>query len=88
MPALDVQVTGALEQAFAVSDLVMTLTAATSPLLHPEDVRPATTIAAVGSDALQKYELDVRLLAKSALVCHVVEQCAAVGELHHALADG
>jgi ornithine cyclodeaminase/alanine dehydrogenase-like protein (mu-crystallin family) len=45
-------------------------------------------VAAVGADSADKQELDPRLVAEGALVVDVLEQCAAIGDLHHALAAG
>ena len=53
-----------------------------------EHVRPGTFVAAVGADSPDKQELEPRLLAEAMLVVDVLEQCAAIGELHHALEAG
>ncbi len=70
------------------ADLIVCLTSATKPYLHTADVRPGTTIAAVGSDTPDKQELSTELIASAALVCDVTHQCGHAGELHHALAAG
>jgi alanine dehydrogenase len=70
------------------SDLVVTCTPARAPFLRPEHVRPGTFIAAVGADREDKQELDVALLAAGHVVVDALEQCAATGELHHALDAG
>lgn len=72
----------------AGADIVVTLTPTTTPLLAVDDVRPGTMIAAVGSDAPAKNEIDPSLMAASRVVCDVIDQCARVGELHHALDAG
>jgi ornithine cyclodeaminase/alanine dehydrogenase-like protein (mu-crystallin family) len=51
-------------------------------------VRPGTFIAAIGADSPSKHEIDPHLLRSSKVVVDSLEQCAAVGELHHALAAG
>jgi ornithine cyclodeaminase/alanine dehydrogenase-like protein (mu-crystallin family) len=53
-----------------------------------EHVRPGTFVAAVGADSEDKQELDPRLMAAGVVVTDVLEQCAAIGDLHHALAAG
>jgi len=53
--------------------------------LNPEDVPPGAFIAAVGADNPQKQELHPALMAKSKVVVDVLEQCAVMGDLHHAL---
>ena len=47
---------------------------------------PGSFIAAVGADSEDKQELDVDLLAASAIVADILEQCATIGDLHHAIA--
>ena len=70
------------------SDIVVTCTPARTPVLGMHDVREGTFIAAVGSDSEDKQELESSLLAASTVVVDVMEQCATIGELHHALNDG
>ncbi len=70
------------------SDIVVTCTPARSPILGRSDVRSGTFVAAVGSDSETKQELEPALLAASKLVVDVLEQCATIGELHHALDSG
>ena len=70
------------------SDIIVTCTPAHTPVLGRSDVREGTFIAAVGSDNEDKQELDTALLASSVVVVDVLEQCATIGELHHALDDG
>ena len=70
------------------SDIIVTCTPAQTPVLGRSDVREGTFVAAVGSDNEDKQELETALLASSKLVVDVLEQCATIGELHHALDDG
>jgi alanine dehydrogenase len=77
-----------LAQAVSRSDVCVTCTPSRAPLLRPEDVRPGTFIAAVGADSSEKQELDPAILASAKVVVDVLEQCAAIGELHHALNAG
>jgi len=70
------------------SDMVVTCTPSRSPLLSEADVSPGVFVAAVGSDSESKQELEPAMLATSTLVVDVLEQCATIGELHHALAAG
>jgi ornithine cyclodeaminase/alanine dehydrogenase-like protein (mu-crystallin family) len=42
-------------------------------------------VAAVGADSADKQELAPELLARSLVVADLLDQCAAIGELHHAL---
>jgi len=77
-----------LPSALAASDVCVTCTPSRRALLFPEHVRPGTFVAAVGADSADKQELDPRLLAAAVVVADVLEQCAVIGDLHHALAAG
>lgn len=77
-----------LRAAMAESDLCVTCTPSTAPLLHPSEVRPGTFVAGVGADSEDKWELAPDLLAGATLVVDVLEQAAAIGDLHHAIAAG
>lgn len=67
------------------SDICVTTTPSRRPLLGLEDVAPGAFVAAVGSDSEEKQELDPELLRMSRVVVDHLEQCATIGELHHAL---
>lgn len=77
-----------LRRAVCESDVCVTCTPARAPILHRDVLRPGTFLAAVGADSPDKQELDPRILAEATVVVDVLEQCAAIGELHHALAQG
>lgn len=81
-------VIGELSDAVQRSDIVVTCTPSTRFLVGPECVAPGTFIAGVGVDTEEKRELDPGLLARSAVVVDILEQCAAIGDLHHALDAG
>ncbi len=87
---LGIEVSAADEVAAAVSrsDVCVTCTPARTPFLRREYLRPGTFVAAVGADSPEKQELDSTILASSKVVVDVLEQCAAIGELHHALESG
>lgn len=70
------------------SDIIVTCTPAHTPVLGRSDVRGGTFIAAVGADSEDKQELEPALLASSKVVVDVMEQCATIGDLHHALDAG
>lgn len=88
--ALGISVTPVSELGAAVrqSDICVTCTTSRSPLLGCDDVSPGTFIAAVGADHPDKQELHPALMAKSKIVADILEQCAVMGDLHHALAAG
>lgn len=75
-----------LAKAAAQSDMVVTCTPSTEPLLDRDAIRPGTFVAGVGADNEDKWELAPGLLAGATLVVDVIEQAAAIGDLHHALA--
>jgi len=77
-----------LRTAVLQSDICVTCTTSQKPLLGPEDVLPGTFVAAVGADNPEKQELDPALMAKSKIVADFLEQCAVMGDLHHAIAAG
>jgi alanine dehydrogenase len=70
------------------SDVCVTCTPSRRPFLMREHVRAGTFVAAVGADNPLKQELDSGLMALNKVVVDVLEQCAAIGELHHAIAAG
>ena len=77
-----------LAEAVRRSDLCVTCTTARGFCLRKEMVSPGTFVAAVGADNPEKQEIDPELLACSTLVVDLLEQCATIGDLHHALAAG
>lgn len=77
-----------LNEATQRSDIWVTCTPATRWFLSREHVASGAFVAAVGADNPHKQEIDPRLMTASAVVCDVLEQCATIGDLHHALAAG
>ena len=74
-----------LDEAVAASDIVITCTTSNRYLIEREMVRPGTFVAGVGADNENKQELDPLLLAHATVVTDLTEQCAAIGDLHHAI---
>jgi len=74
--------------AIRASDVCVTCTPSRRAYVRREDVAPGTFLAAVGADAADKQELEPELLAAARLVVDSVDQCAAIGELHHAIERG
>ena len=77
-----------LRAALADSAVCVTCTPARRAFVAAADVAPGTFIAAVGADNHGKQELEAALVASATLVVDVLEQCAEIGELQHALAAG
>ncbi len=74
--------------AVRASDIVVTCTPSREPFLQAEDIEPGTFIAAVGADSADKQELDPRILVSATVVADSLDQCAEIGEIHHAIAGG
>ena len=84
-----VSVAETVAEAVEDSDIVTTVTASRAPLVQAEWLKPGVTVIAVGSDAPDKQELDVKVLARAdRIVADSVSQCLRLGEIHHAVEDG
>ena len=71
------------------SDVVITTTPSTTPLIRSEWLRPGLHITAMGSDAEHKNEIDPKIIKKADMyVCDAQSQTAILGELHHAIKAG
>lgn len=77
-----------LPDAVGQSDVIVTCTPSKRPFLMCEWVRPGSFIAAVGADHEDKQELDPALFQSAVGVADLIEQCAVIGELHHAIDAG
>ena len=77
-----------LAAALGDSDVCVTCTPARQAFVSKSQVAPGTFIAAVGADNRGKQELEPALVAAATLVVDVLDQCAEIGELQHALAAG
>ncbi|UCH10535.1 MAG: ornithine cyclodeaminase family protein [Fidelibacterota bacterium] len=70
-------------------NLIVTTTPAREPLLASANLQPGTQITAMGSDTLQKQELEPEILQVADLVvADSISQCLVRGEIHHALDSG
>ena len=70
------------------SHIVVTCTPSKDPFIQKKDIARGTFIAAVGADSEEKQELFPELLASSKVVADLIDQAAAIGELHHAINKG
>ena len=77
-----------LRAALRESDVCVTCTPARRAYVMAGDIAPGTFIAAVGADSQGKQEIDPTLVASATLVVDLIDQCAEIGELQHALAGG
>jgi ornithine cyclodeaminase/alanine dehydrogenase-like protein (mu-crystallin family) len=88
--ALGIPVTAERElaRATARSEIVVTATPSHAAFLGREHVAPGVFVAAVGADNQHKEEIMPSLLAASAVITDSTAQCAAIGDLRHAVAVG
>jgi ornithine cyclodeaminase len=71
------------------ADVLITATPTRAPLVQAEWLRPGQHVTALGSDSPGKQELDAGCLVRAdLLVVDRLTQCAAFGELRHALDAG
>lgn len=66
----------------------VTCTSAPRWFLGREHVVPGSFIAAVGADNPHKQEIEPELLADNVVIADILEQCATMGDLHHAIDAG
>ena len=85
---LAIEVVGHPASAVPKSDVCVTCTPAKRYFIHKEHVAPGTFLAAVGADNERKQELDPQLFVSNKVVTDVLDQCAEIGDLHHAIAQG
>jgi ornithine cyclodeaminase/alanine dehydrogenase-like protein (mu-crystallin family) len=86
--SIAVRPTSDLTTVLRESDVCVTCTPSRIPFVASADVRPGTFLAAVGADSAQKQELDPAILARAKVVVDSIDQCAEIGELHHAIESG
>ena len=73
----------------STSNLIVTATASTTPLLSAEQIQTGTHITAVGADTPEKQELDPAVLAKADIVvADSISQCIERGDIAHAVREG
>jgi ornithine cyclodeaminase/alanine dehydrogenase-like protein (mu-crystallin family) len=70
------------------SDIVVTTTSAKKAFLGRNHLSKGTFVAAVGADNEHKQEIEEDLLRTSVIIADDLEQCATIGDLHHALDAG
>lgn len=85
---LDVAVAREPGEVARVTNVWITCTPAHRWFLGRDHVAPGAFIAAVGADNPHKQEIEPELLATSVVVADILDQCAAMGDLHHALDAG
>ncbi len=86
---LNVEIAPSVQAAVQDADVIITATAAETPLVHAEWLKPGVHLIAVGSDRPYKQELHSDVLQRAdVIIVDKFEQCALTGEIHHALEAG
>mgnify|MGYP000878015046 CR=1 FL=1 len=85
---LNIESCSSTEKLVTTSDLIITTTPSSNPLIKNEWLKKGMHITAMGSDAENKNELDPKILTSCDLyVPDSQDQTSILGELHHALND-
>lgn len=77
-----------LAEALNGADIIITCTTSKRAFVTETQVAPGAFIAAVGADNPEKSEIAPSLMARATVVTDATEQCAHMGDLHHAIAAG
>jgi ornithine cyclodeaminase/alanine dehydrogenase-like protein (mu-crystallin family) len=85
---IDIAAVPSIDDAIAGAGIVVTCTPSRTPILDARHLHAGLFVAAVGADHPEKQELTPALLRASRVVADDLEQAAAMGDLHHALASG
>ena len=86
--SIEVSVATTLEAATGGADIVVTSTPSRTAFLELRHVTAGVFVAAVGADSEHKHEISPALMAAAAVVVDDLDQCAAIGDLHHAIDAG
>lgn len=85
---LEVEPVADFRSVIARCDVCVTCTPAQKWFLGKDDAPEGMFIAAVGADNEHKQEIQPELMAKAKVVTDITDQCAVMGDLHHAIAAG
>jgi alanine dehydrogenase len=77
-----------ITEAARASDVIVTVTRASSPVLSYGDVSSGALVIALGADGPGKQELDPQILKEARVVVDVLDQAAESGELARAIEAG
>ena len=85
----DMVAAASVEEAVRGSDIVVTATMSSTPLVKASWLNEGMHITAMGSDSPEKQELESAVLGRAdKIVVDSLRQCMSLGELHHAVEDG
>jgi ornithine cyclodeaminase len=86
---VEIKIANSAEEVVKNSDTVITTTPSNEPIIKSEWLHPGLHITAMGSDAETKQELEASVIkVADKVVCDTIQQCARLGELHHAIDEG
>ncbi|HJP59384.1 MAG TPA: ornithine cyclodeaminase family protein [Gemmatimonadaceae bacterium] len=85
---IECRVEPSAREAVRAAQIVVTLTPSRTPIISAADVGLGTFVAAVGADSENKHEIGVDLLRSAVIVVDDLDQCATIGDLHHAIQAG
>jgi ornithine cyclodeaminase/alanine dehydrogenase len=85
---IDIEPVRELSEATRRSDVIVTCTPSRKSFVREDDVQSGTFISAVGADDTHKQEIDPALMASAKVVADSLEQSCAIGDTHHAIAQG
>lgn len=85
---IPVTATPDLARATIESQIIVTCTTSRRPFLDVRHASPGACIAAMGADNAEQSEIEPALMAAAVVVTDSTEQCAAMGDLHHAITAG
>lgn len=86
--ACECEATGDLRSMIGLSDVVVTLTPSTKPLIDDGWVRAGTHLACMGADTVGKQEVDARLLTRARVFTDDIDQSVTIGECQSAVRSG
>ncbi len=70
-----------MEEAVGTSDIILTITRSTSPIIKSEWVKPGTHLSCIGADMVGKEEIDPEIFRKARSFADDAAQCCSVGEM-------
>lgn len=85
---IEIEVSSSLEASVAVSDVIITATPATSPMIKKEWLKKGTHISCVGADMPGKEEIDPQIFTDARVVVDDLKQCMHIGEIEIPVKEG
>jgi len=77
-----------VEEVARMSDVLVTVTSSTAPIIQRDWIGPGTHISAMGADNVGKQELDPHILRDASVYIDAMPQAATIGECQHAVSAG